>query len=230
MSRVASARPPDPRSDDDGVSLWIRRRRRSLDPAAWRSQRGSRGILKPALISLLVLWFAPVGFAEQQASGSADPPFVGLVTADRVNLRARHSLSSEVIFQFSKGSKILVVAKEGSWYGVELPSEVSVYVARPFLSIEDGKGRVKGNRVRVRAGAGQAFTSMALLKDQEEVVIRQVVGEWVKIQPPGSCRGWVSQAYLTFLERKSPDGDDRTVSTAPAEGSQSSGSQGAPER
>lgn len=176
--------------------------------------------MKRFLFSLLALWFAPVSLAQQQESRSPDPPFVGLVTADRVNLRARPSLSSEVIFQFSKGSKILVLAKEGSWYGVELPSEVPVYVARPFVSIEDGKGRVKGNRVRVRAGAGQAFPSLALLKDQEEVLIRRVVVEWVEIRPPSSCRGWVSQAYLTFLERKSLDGDDRTVSTAPAEGSQ----------
>lgn len=182
------------------------------------------------LLSLLVLWFAPVSFAEQQTSASSDLHFVGLVTADRVNLRARASLSSEVIFQFSKGSKILVMAKEGSWYGVELPPEVPVYVARSFLSIENGKGRIHGKRVHVRAGAGQAFTSLALLKDREEVVIREVVGEWVKIQPPSSCRGWIHQAYLTFLERKAPDGDDRTVSTAPAEGSQGLGSQGAPER
>ena len=51
-------KPPSPTSLLLGVSLWIRRRCRSLDPAAWRSQRGSRGVLKPALIPMCVrIWF-----------------------------------------------------------------------------------------------------------------------------------------------------------------------------
>ncbi|MBI3615795.1 MAG: phosphoribosylformylglycinamidine synthase subunit PurL [Candidatus Omnitrophica bacterium] len=40
---------PSPASLLLGVSLWIRRRRRSWDPAAWHSQRGSREVAKPAL-------------------------------------------------------------------------------------------------------------------------------------------------------------------------------------
>ena len=42
-------RPPSPASLLLGVSLWIRRRRRSWDSAAWHSQRGSREVVKGAL-------------------------------------------------------------------------------------------------------------------------------------------------------------------------------------
>ena len=42
-------RPPSPASLLLGVSLRIRPRRRSWDPAAWRSQRGSREVLEPTL-------------------------------------------------------------------------------------------------------------------------------------------------------------------------------------
>ena len=52
--------PPSPASLLLGVSLWIRPRRRSLDPTAWRSQRGSREVLKPALKVPVFLYNEPV--------------------------------------------------------------------------------------------------------------------------------------------------------------------------
>ena len=42
-------RRPSPASLLLGVPLWVRLRRRSLDLAAWRSQRGPREVVKPAL-------------------------------------------------------------------------------------------------------------------------------------------------------------------------------------
>ena len=48
-------RPPSPASLLLSVSLWIRHRRRSWDPAAWRSQRGSRGVPKPTLRTFFLI-------------------------------------------------------------------------------------------------------------------------------------------------------------------------------
>ncbi len=186
--------------------------------------------MKPLLISILLLWLVPGVYSEQELSPLTVPPLIGLVTKDRVNLRARPSISSEVLFQFSKGTKLLVTGKEGSWYRIQLPPEVPVYVAKSFLILEDTKGRVRGKRVHVRAGAGQAFASVGLLSDQEVVEVRQVLRDWVKIQPTASCQGWINQMYVTFLERSPLDGDHRGISSTSAEGSQGNGSQGASER
>jgi len=57
VSRVASARPPDPRSDDDGVSTVIRRGGATPETAAWRrNPKGWADLLRRA--ALLVVGVA----------------------------------------------------------------------------------------------------------------------------------------------------------------------------
>ncbi|GEM_PF-2672513 len=149
------------------------------------------------------------------ASTDQKPLLIGLVTGDRVNLRATQSLSSEILLQFPKGAKILILNKEGPWYSTPLPPEVSVYVDRAFLRMEAGKATVQGSRVHVRAGPGGAFTSLGFLSEGEPLQVRQTTGEWAQVQAPSFCRGWVSESFITLLKpdqtlyplKESSDGD-----------------------
>lgn len=126
-------------------------------------------------------------------------PAVGLVTGERVNVRASSSLSSEVISQLPRGSEVQVLSIREGWYKIRLPFSVSVYVAKAFLQLEEGKAKVVGSQVQVRAGAGRAFTSLGFLSEGERVGIRRVMGEWVEIDPPPSCAGWVHSKYVELL-------------------------------
>ncbi len=125
---------------------------------------------------------------------------MGLVTGDRVNLRANPTPSAEVLFQLSKGTKVDVLEKKGAWYALPLPPQAAVFVAVSFLQIKEGApAEVKGHRVQLRSGPGQAFASLGVLEENQTVQVRKIVGQWAEIAPPAFCRGWVSELYLTYL-------------------------------
>ncbi len=148
------------------------------------------------------LLFIGLGLALSSISVAQEE---GLITADRVNVRARPKLASEVLFQFSKGVKIPLGRREGDWFAVPLPAQAFVYVAKPFLEIRDAKGTVRGSRVQLRAGAGKAFSSLGFLNDRQEVQVREIAGEWVKIEAPEGYWGWVSGKYVAVLESHSKE-------------------------
>ena len=137
-------------------------------------------------------------------------PFLGLVTGSGVNLRAGPGGTYEILTQLSKQSKIQVLAVMGEWYAVPLPEPVSAYVRRDHLAVEDAWGVARADRVHVRAGPGLGSSSFGFLSAGEKVRVRSIKGDWVEIQPPGFCRGWVHRLYVTFLEQESfPEGGSR---------------------
>ena len=128
-------------------------------------------------------------------------PFEGLVTGDRVRLRAGPGLSYEVLHTVRKRERVQVTAEQGSWYGVRLPPGAPLYVHRSFLQQEGEWARVQGNRVQIRAGAGEGFTSVGSLSAPQSVRVRGILGEWVQIDPPlDSVLGWISKAYVVPLK------------------------------
>ncbi len=141
-------------------------------------------------------------YPEEVEKTPSPPPFIGLVTGRRVNCRAAPRLTSEVVFQIRKGDKIHVLSKQDSWYGVELPSEASVFVGKSFLNSDNGSARVEGKRVQVRAGPGEAYSSIGFLSDQEVVRVRKIIGGWAEIDPPPTSLGWVNESYITFFSKE----------------------------
>lgn len=138
-------------------------------------------------------------------------PSLGLVTGDRVNLRAGPGGSYEVIHRFHRRAKLQILARQRDWYAVPLPDSVPAFVHRDFLRIEpDGQARVRGDRVHVRAGPGLGSASYGFLSGGERVRPWGERGEWMAIQAPGFCRGWVHRSYITVLETvpKVPGGSE----------------------
>ena len=163
-------------------------------------------------VSFLLCIFAAVArppsvFPEDDQSPARSvvpaPIFTGLITADRVNLRAGPGLSYEVIRQFPKRDKVLVFEERGDWYGIELPSDVAVYVSGDHVrSLQNGKTVADADRLHVRSGPGAAFASVGTLHSGEQVIVRKRVRDWAQIDPPVSCRGWISKSYVVELEVK----------------------------
>ena len=160
------------------------------------------------------------GKAESVSSAviPEEAPFVGLVTGERVNCRAGPGLSFEVMIQLSKGEHLFVWKRKGSWYSVQLPVETPVYVSRGLVTIlpQEKVAVVKGSSLHVRAGPGISYTSLGRLPRDTVVMVRQVLNEWVEIQPPDFCRGWIHRAYVTFLRERRGDlsnGSTGAVST-----------------
>lgn len=123
------------------------------------------------------------------------------MTGDRVNLRAGPGDSYEVVHQFARRAKIQVLARQADWYAVPLPDSVPAYVRRDFLQREEGGwAHVRGDRVQVRAGPGLGSARYGFLSDGDRVRPWDERGEWMAIQAPGFCRGWIHRSYVTALE------------------------------
>lgn len=137
-------------------------------------------------------------FAEET---STVVPSVGLVTGDRVNLRAGPGVSYEVVHRFFRREKVQILAQHGDWYAVPLPDSVPAFVHRDFLQPQpDGWAAVQGDQVHVRAGPGLGSASYGFLSRAERVRCWDDRGEWRAIQAPGFCRGWIHRSYVTVLE------------------------------
>lgn len=137
---------------------------------------------------------APVSEAPSQLVS------LGLVTGNHVNLRAGPGGSYEILSQFQKQTALQILAVEGEWYAVPLPEPVSAYVHRDYLTVEGDGATARGNRVHVRAGPGLGSSSLGFLSSGEKVRVRGMKGEWVEVQPPGFCRGWIHRSYVALLE------------------------------
>lgn len=117
-----------------------------------------------------------------------------------MNVRAGPGGTFEVLAQLSKRERVQILSVQGEWFAVPLPEPVSAYIHSSYLEIQAEQGRVRGDRVRVRAGPGLSSASFGLLSAGETVRVRSVKADWVEIQPPGFCRGWVHRSFVTILE------------------------------
>jgi uncharacterized protein YgiM (DUF1202 family) len=155
-------------------------------------------------LAVLLLWtFVAFPSAIRAERWTSDPepfPFLGLVTADRVNLRAGPGLSYEVLLSLPRRFKLEVFSRVGEWYGVGVPEEVSGYVHRDDVVLRpEGWAVVRKQRVHVRAGSSFASTSLGIVDAEQMLRVRGVLEEWIQVQVPESCRAWVHEDYVTFL-------------------------------
>ncbi|MBI3322788.1 MAG: SH3 domain-containing protein [Candidatus Omnitrophica bacterium] len=144
--------------------------------------------------------FLAVLLLSSPRARAEEPPFRGLVTGDRVHVRAGPGLSYEILFSLDKRARVEVVAREGDWYGVRLPEGTRLYVHRSLVEFTGEQGRVLKDRVQVRAGPGVTYSRLAVLSKGEVLRVASAEGDWVGIHPPESCRGWIHQGYVTYLE------------------------------
>ena len=154
-------------------------------------------LLKKAVAPLLLLAFC---FSLESAlcEETVSFPFTGLVTGSGVNLRSGPGRSYEILLQLARLSKLNVLAEQGSWYAVALPEGVPAYVHREYVGeAVEGWAPVKAERLQVRARPSGSATVWGALSALEKVRVLGSYGEWIKIQPPPFCRGWVHKEYVT---------------------------------
>lgn len=134
------------------------------------------------------------------ANGQENKPFIGEITADRVNVRAGPDLNFEIIYSFDKGQKIEVKEQRFGWYRVVLPQECILYINKEFVSREKNNYIVKADGVNVRSGAGFEFNVVGQLSKGSKVEVIREEDKWYGIKATPDCSGWVNSKYLRFYE------------------------------
>lgn len=125
-------------------------------------------------------------------------PVYATVCADNVNIRAGRGLNFEVLSQVNKFDTVVILGEEFGWYKIQLPKQAASFVNKKFID----QNTVKVNKLRVRAGKGENFNILGVLKMGDKVDILEENGEWLKISPPKDCLGWVKKNYLQLNQKE----------------------------
>lgn len=118
------------------------------------------------------------------------------VTGDRVNVRARPVLGSEIVTQLGLDEEVEVLEERAEWTKIKAPAHSRCWVHSDYVE----GGRLKGNSVNLRCGPGVAFPVLCQLPRGTEVNIVEVIGDWVRIEPPVEFGVWVSSKYIEYPE------------------------------
>lgn len=141
---------------------------------------------------LFVFSYQPYAPGETLQGGA----FTGVVSGDRVNVRADDNISSEVLCQVSKGEKVNALGLKGKWYKIELPKKAPVYIAKSNVSKRDGEGTVTEDKANIRVAATISSSVVGRLNKGATVKIRKEYLDWYEIEAPMGSFGWVSSDYI----------------------------------
>ena len=149
---------------------------------------------------LFILLFHSPAYAAQEYF-----PFLGEITADKVQVRAGQHQNFEPIGTVNKGEEVVVVGKNFSWYKIKLPPQAESYISANYVEyLRDDIAQVKGTRVNVRAGKDTKFSILGQADKGQLVKVTERFLDWYKIEPLDNTCGWVSEDYLKFKSKEVP--------------------------
>ena len=150
-------------------------------------------------------------------SGSTTVIGTGIVNADALNVREGAGTSYNSMGLIRRNDKVEILEDNGSWLKVSC-SLGTGYVASEYITKTGsgssgnvdtsvtGKGVVNADALNVREGAGTSYTSIGLIRTNEQVEILGKTGSWYKI----SCslgEGYVSAEFITLINDSSEGGN-----------------------
>ena len=144
---------------------------------------------RPLAIDALVVCIALLVNANARAES-------GTVTRDRSNVRARPSMTAEVVAQLHKGDGVEVLehktvadaGKSMDWLRIPLPATAKCFVSAKFLTA----GAANADAVHVRCGAGANFREVGKLAKGDKVDVIKTEGDWAQIKPTAHCSAWIA--------------------------------------
>lgn len=114
------------------------------------------------------------------------------VVGNRVNLRARPHLQSEVVGQVNRGDELKVLNRSEGWVAVSPPDGIDFWVHRDFVDNDE----VAAPRLNVRAGPGVNYNVVVTLERGTRIERRGAFAEWVRIEPPAGALLWISDELV----------------------------------
>lgn len=130
----------------------------------------------------------------------ADTQVFARVKGDRVNLRAKSSLTSETVGQLSDSAMLTVKTIEGEWIQVIPPNDIDFWVHKDF--IKDSSVLVK--KLNARSGPGINYNVVGSFSRNEKVIERGSFGDWVKVAQPSDASLWVSAEFVDIIKPSPP--------------------------
>jgi uncharacterized protein YgiM (DUF1202 family) len=132
------------------------------------------------------------------AQGRLELPFnryYARVKKDDINVRARPSTSSEVMFQLDRGQDVLVIDESGDWVKIQPREGDRAWVHQDLVS----NGLISKDSVNIRAGPSLSNSILGRLSEGDPVLEVSRQGEWIQIEMPRGFGYWVAKFLIQFL-------------------------------
>ena len=134
----------------------------------------------------------------------------GVVLNERVNVRARPSLASEVICQLNTGSRVQILdsirsenpqpGEPKEWYRIQAPAQATLWVSSQYIDPETKA--VTASRLNVRVGRGTNFSVVGRIERNTIVKpIRSLAG-WTAIQPLPGTAAYLAAEFVDLIPEK----------------------------
>lgn len=137
---------------------------------------------------------------------SAEAQIKARINTDRVSVRAKASIFSEVVAQLRQGDEVTVLevikhenprqGEPAEWVKIKMPSTALLWVNAAH--VDSAKRTVSATRLSVRAGPGLNFSVVGSLNQGEAIRPVRVLDEWVEIEAPPNSWGFVNGLYLSW--------------------------------
>lgn len=163
----------------------------------------------------VVIWFAVAAWAE-------GPPFSGVVTGDRVNVRAGPSTNYEILCVLQRGDTVGVRDRRGDWYVIDPPRGAQAWMAAEYLDVagavptEEAWKRasalergalaaaVAASHLRVRARPLLRSSVIGRLDRGDRVAVLYVKDGWARVAPAGDVRAFIHADYVRACGEYTP--------------------------
>jgi hypothetical protein len=121
-------------------------------------------------------------------------PFTAKVLGEGVRLRLNADIDSPILSELSKHELLIVKGEKESFYAVEAPSNMNVYIFRSFVL----DGLVEGNRVNVRLQPDLTSPIVGYLSTGDSVQgeISKKNHKWLEFAAPNNIHFFVAKEYL----------------------------------
>lgn len=165
-------------------------------------------LLTISAIAIVILFVTSAAFAATEKTG--------IITEDSVNFRASPDISSKILDQLNKGTKVSVAASEGDWYKVNY-SDATGWVNGNYITVRDemiSAGVVNADVLNVRSESNTSSEILTKLKKGDMVEIFEQSGDWYRISIDEDRYGWIHIDYITIREERVSRGTEEVHTPA----------------
>ncbi len=144
-----------------------------------------RFVVTACTVAAAALLFTTAALAAQYVS----------VKKDGVNLRAKPSTESEILWELFKGFPLKVLETKGKWaHTVDFEGDKG-WIYRPLLANKKTV-IVKVGTANMRIGPGKAYEVVATVKYGVVFTPVDREGDWVKVRHADGTTGWIHKNLL----------------------------------
>jgi SH3-like domain-containing protein len=123
----------------------------------------------------------------------------GVITADRVNVRAGPSANYRILKKLQRGDAIRIHGRYCGWYRIKNPPHVGLWMHGRYINRKGGSvGLVTRDRVNVRPCPGYEGGVMGQLDRGDMVRILGTHGGWAKIAIPRGIFLWIHSRFVVL--------------------------------